>query len=94
MSCRRVIWLSDQDASKGYFVDFTAISMHAVMSDPESVEKPCLYIQLDVGDDEEEFYGAAVGDGTANGEGEAGSEDDDLPVPELRLIPADPATCE
>mgnify|MGYP002388870387 CR=1 FL=1 len=68
--------------------------MHAVMSDPESVEKPCLYIQLDAGDDDDdEFYGAAGGEGTANGEGEAGSEDEG-PLPELRLIPADPATCE
>lgn len=86
--CSRVIWLSDADASKGFTVDFTAISMHAVMTDPS----PCLYLQLDR-DEDEEFFGAGNVDDDGDDEGaeEVGEE---LPLPELRLVPAAPDTRE
>lgn len=84
--CSRVIWLSVSDPAKGFAVDFASISMHAVMSDPQSVERPCLYLQLDVGsDDEEGFEG-----GEEDEEGEEGAEEQAPAglLPELRLVPA------
>lgn len=76
-ACSRVAWLSGAgaDPARGYACDFTAISMHAVSSDPDSFAQPCLYVQLDGGDGPEE-------------------EDDDAPLPELRLVPADAAQRE
>lgn len=57
--------------------------MHAVTSDPESVNEPCLYIQIDTGDDVQGYE-----------EEECEEEEDTTPEPELRLIPADAATLE
>ena len=52
--------------------------MHAVATDPESVDKPCLYVQLDT---EEPVHILDEDD----------DEDAEAPVfPELRFIPTDP----
>ena len=56
--------------------------MHAVATDPDSVDKPCLYVQLDVEEPEIALD-------------EDDDEDAEGPVfPELRLIPTDPATLD
>lgn len=58
--------------------------MHAVATDEESSHRPCLYIQLDAGD-EEGGLGGGAGGGSSGEEEEEGEE----LLPELRLIPAD-----
>jgi nucleotide-sensitive chloride channel 1A len=58
--------------------------MHAVATDPDSVDKPCLYVQLDVEEPETTLEGGYDDDEDAEG-----------PVfPEFRLIPTDPATLD
>ncbi|KAK2998754.1 hypothetical protein RJ639_023130 [Escallonia herrerae] len=47
--CRKVVWLSDSDRSKGYAVDFLSVSLHAVSRDPEAYPSPCIYTQNGVG---------------------------------------------
>lgn len=69
-----------QQQQHGYTVAFPAISMHAVATDAESFNKPCLYLQLDTGEQDED-----------DGEEE---EEAVATVAELRLIPADPGTRE
>ncbi|KAL2920530.1 Chloride conductance regulatory protein ICln [Bienertia sinuspersici] len=54
ISSKQVIWLSDVDRSKGYAVDFVSISLHAVSRDPEAYPSPCIYTQIETGDDEED----------------------------------------
>ena len=82
--CRRIIWLNSSDTAVGYSAEFATITMHAVATDPETVDRPCLYVQLDseeepeIDDDEEEEDGD--GDGS--------------PFPELRFIPSDPSTLD
>ena len=53
--------------------------MHAVATDPESVDKPCLYVQLDTDFQQEHDQDEDDND----------NEDEKNVVPELRLIPAD-----
>ena len=87
---RRVIWLSAVDASLGYAAGFPTIAMHAVVSD-EASGKPCLYLQLDNGEEGEGFAGfgaAPAADEEAEEEGEDSSEEEGL-LAELRLMPAD-----
>jgi nucleotide-sensitive chloride channel 1A len=43
---RRVIWVSDTERTKGYAVDFVAVSLHAVSRDPEAYPSPCIYTQV------------------------------------------------
>jgi nucleotide-sensitive chloride channel 1A len=47
--------LNQIDLSLGIAADFTSISMHAIATDRETVERPCLYVQIDAdySDDEE-----------------------------------------
>jgi len=81
---RRIIWLSSIDNSLGFAADFASISMHAVATDPDSVDKPCLYVQLELEEPE------IILDGSDDDD-----EDAEVPVfPELRLIPTDPATLD
>lgn len=58
--------------------------MHAIATDPDSVDKPCLYVQLDVEEPE-----------TTLDAGDDDGEDAEGPVfPELRFVPTDPATLD
>jgi nucleotide-sensitive chloride channel 1A len=57
--------------------------MHAIATDPESVHRPCMYLQLDQ---------EVSDDGGSGGEDEDGSPA--RPLPELRLVPADPAALD
>ena len=71
---RRMVWLSARDPKCGYSCEFPAISLHAISSDTESFNRPCLYLQLDQGDEEDL---------------EEEDDEEEAPLPELRLIPAD-----
>jgi nucleotide-sensitive chloride channel 1A len=96
LPCRRIFWLSAADPALGYSVDFPTISMHAVATDAESFNKPCLYLQLDSGADEEEGglgQQGASDSGSEDGEEGEGSAAEPL-LPELRIIPADAAQRE
>lgn len=78
---------------RGHAVAFQTVAMHAVVSDGESAPRPCLYLQLDNGEEEEEGgvmgLGAAAADGSEDeAEDEEEEEQEELPR-ELRLIPAD-----
>ncbi|KAK2998490.1 hypothetical protein RJ639_023805 [Escallonia herrerae] len=80
--CRKVVWLSDSDRSKGYAVDFLSVSLHAVSRDPEAYPSPCIYTQIETGAEDEESEGSD-------------SEHDDVfdlkKVTEMRLVPSDPS---
>lgn len=69
---RRVVWLSNEDASHGYAIDYVNIVVHAVSRDPEISTQACIYAQLDTSHIE-------VNDEDGN---------DDPIEPELRLIPS------
>ncbi|KAK1262546.1 Chloride conductance regulatory protein ICln [Acorus gramineus] len=81
ISTERVVWLSDGERTKGYGVDFVSISLHAVSRDPDAYSSPCIYCQIDKGDDEE-----------SDGSDSECNEDLDLSkISEMRLIPSDPS---
>ncbi|KAM0852280.1 hypothetical protein ACQ4PT_051845 [Festuca glaucescens] len=79
ITTRRVIWVSDTERTKGYAVDFVAVSLHAVSRDPEAYPSPCIYTQ-EVGSDEE----SDESDSEANGAVDLSK------VTEMRIIPSDP----
>lgn len=92
-TCSRVIWLSASQQDLGYSCDFPTIAMHAVATDAESSQRPCLYLQLDNGCDDGGAFGLGGGGSASSGNSASGSEDseaeaDEL-LPELRLIPAE-----
>ena len=76
--CRRVIWISQEDQSRGFAVGYRAIMVHAVSRDPEAYDKPCIFVQLDSDFDE------------SIEEDEEVQEDAPEVVSELRLAPTDP----
>ena len=76
---RRIIWLSSSDTAVGFAAEFAAISMHAVATDPDSVDRPCLYVQLDIDDDAGQ---------------ESSDEVEGSPLPELRFTPVDSSTLD
>ncbi|KNA17726.1 hypothetical protein SOVF_077430 [Spinacia oleracea] len=89
ISSKQVIWVSDVDRSKGYAVDFVSISLHAVSRDPEAYPSPCIYTQIETGDDEEED----------EDEDEEQQEIMDWSsgiskIKEMRLVPSDPSQLE
>ncbi|KAI4390113.1 hypothetical protein MLD38_002259 [Melastoma candidum] len=82
ISTQKVIWLSDVDPNKGYAVDFLSVSLHAVSRDPEAYPFPCIYTQIETGDEEED---------ESDGSDAENVEALDLSrVREMRLIPSDP----
>ncbi|KAL7582348.1 hypothetical protein Lser_V15G43717 [Lactuca serriola] len=54
ITTKKVVWLSDIDMTKSYAVDFLSVSLHAVSRHPEAFESPCIYTQLDTGDEDDE----------------------------------------
>uniref|UniRef100_A0A6N2NET2 Uncharacterized protein n=1 Tax=Salix viminalis TaxID=40686 RepID=A0A6N2NET2_SALVM len=50
----KVVWLSDVDRTKGYSVDFLSLSLHAVSREPEAYSSPCIYTQIEAGDESED----------------------------------------
>lgn len=93
VTTRRVVWVPDAaSAASGapcVSLSYRQIVMHAVATDAASFARPCLYLQLDEGD-EEGNGGGAAGGGAGAGEDED-EEGPSPPAPELRLVPADPA---
>ncbi|XP_076940961.1 chloride conductance regulatory protein ICln-like isoform X2 [Bidens hawaiensis] len=81
ISTKQVVWLSDTDRTKGYEVDFLSVSLHAVSRDPEAFESPCLYTQIDTGDEEDESESC---------DSEASDTLDLSKITEMRLVPSDP----
>ncbi|XP_042425768.1 chloride conductance regulatory protein ICln-like [Zingiber officinale] len=84
VSSRRVIWLSDADKGKGYAVDFLSLSLHAVSRDLETYPFPCIYTQIEIGDEDEES------------ESSDSESNDDLElskVTEMRLLPSYARKC-
>ncbi|KAG6476808.1 hypothetical protein ZIOFF_066056 [Zingiber officinale] len=80
----RVIWLSDADKGKGYAVDFLSLSLHAVSRDLETYPFPCIYTQIEIGDEDEES------------ESSDSESNDDLElskITEMRLLPSDAGKC-
>ncbi|KAH8492531.1 hypothetical protein H0E87_021920 [Populus deltoides] len=82
ISTKKVVWLSDVDGTKGYAVDFLSISLHAVSRDPEAYPSPCIYTQIETGEDEDE---SEVSDS------ECSDALDLSKVTEMRLVPSDPS---
>lgn len=81
ISTKRVIWLSDVDAQKGYAVDFLSISLHAVSRDPEAYPSPCIYTQIETEADEDE---------SEDSDSESHETQDLSRITEMRLVPSDP----
>ncbi|KAL9373084.1 hypothetical protein Peur_035328 [Populus x canadensis] len=82
ISTKKVVWLSDVDRTKGYAVDFLSISLHAVSRDPEAYPSPCIYTQIETGEDEDESEGT---------DSECSDALDLSKVTEMRLVPSDPS---
>lgn len=51
---RNVVWLNDADANKSLSVGFRSIVIHAIAKDTATFPHPCIYCQLDGGDNEED----------------------------------------
>ncbi|KAJ0231381.1 Chloride conductance regulatory protein ICln [Hirschfeldia incana] len=79
ITSRKLIWLSDVDIAKGYAVDFTSISLHAVSRDPEAYSSPCLYTQIEVEEEEDEEDEEDDGEGVL----------ELSKIREMRLVPSD-----
>ncbi|KAG6532552.1 hypothetical protein ZIOFF_006398 [Zingiber officinale] len=78
----RVIWLSDANRGKGYAVDFLSLSLHAVSRDREAYPFPCIYTQIETGDEDDEeeskdSYSKINGDLVLS------------KITEMRLVPSD-----
>jgi chloride channel, nucleotide-sensitive, 1A len=86
--CRRIFWLSSKDPSLALSADFTNISMHAIATDPCAVDRPCLYVQLDTGEEGEIFAEEH------DEEGDQDPEELSQQLPELRLIPSTASALE
>lgn len=89
ITSKQVIWLSDVDWNRGYAVDFVSISLHAVSRDPEAYPSPCIYAQIETGEDEDE----------EEEENEAESQTTNWSsgisnIKEIRLVPSDPSQLE
>jgi hypothetical protein len=108
---RRIVWLPSGAApgARGLSLRFPQIVMHAVSTDASSFPRPCVYLQLDEGDDDEDapmtgLAGALGGGGSGGGGGQGGSgsgeeggeegEEGEEITAELRLVPADAAAGE
>ncbi|KAK6926361.1 Protein ICln/Lot5/Saf5 [Dillenia turbinata] len=83
ISTKQVVWLSDVEREKGYAVDFFSISLHAVSRDPEAYPAPCIYTQIETGDEEDE-------EGLEPSDSESNDTLDLSKITEMRLIPSDP----
>ncbi|KAG6536363.1 hypothetical protein ZIOFF_001417 [Zingiber officinale] len=86
VTTRRVIWLSDADRGKGYAVDFLSLSLHAVSRDREAYPFPCIYTQIETGDEDDEeesedSYSEINGDLVLS------------KITEMRLVPSDAGKC-
>ncbi|KAK1415356.1 hypothetical protein QVD17_31137 [Tagetes erecta] len=81
ISTKQVIWLSDTDRAKGYAVDFLSVSLHAVSRDPEAFPSPCIYTQIDTGDEDDE---------SESSDSESDETLDLSKIDEMRLVPSDP----
>ncbi|EFJ33206.1 hypothetical protein SELMODRAFT_439246 [Selaginella moellendorffii] len=89
ITTRRLVWLSDRDISKGYAVDFLSLSMHAISRDLEAYPSPCVYCQIENGDDEYcEDDEDEEEDEVANGDANLSK------IREMRLVPQDPAVLD
>ncbi|KAG6531752.1 hypothetical protein ZIOFF_005572 [Zingiber officinale] len=82
VTTRRVIWLSDADRGKGYAVDFLSLSLHAVLRGREAYPFPCIYTQIETGDEDDEeeskaSYSEINGDLVLS------------KITEMRLVPSD-----
>ncbi|KAH9576336.1 hypothetical protein CY35_01G156100 [Sphagnum magellanicum] len=97
VTTRRLVWLSDEDVHKGYAVDFLSLTMHAISRDEDAYPQPCIYSQIDGGEDEDEEYEE---DGTDDGAEELlesenhGSVGDFSHVTEMRLVPRDASSLD
>nr|XP_043617101.1 chloride conductance regulatory protein ICln [Erigeron canadensis] len=80
ISTKKVVWLSDTDRAKGYSVDFVSVSLHAVSRDPEAFVSPCIYTQIDNGEEEDESEGS---------DSESSETLDLSKITEMRLVPSD-----
>ncbi|KAK4783769.1 hypothetical protein SAY86_018137 [Trapa natans] len=80
ISTKQVIWLSDVDRNKGYSVDFLSLSLHAVSRDPEAYPSPCIYAQIETGDDEDE---------SDSSDSESTETLNLSKIKEMRLVPSD-----
>ncbi|KAG6747409.1 hypothetical protein POTOM_049813 [Populus tomentosa] len=81
ISTKKVVWLSDVDRTKGYAVDFLSLSLHAVSRDPEAYSSPCIYTQIETGED---------GNESEDSDSESSDALDLSKVTEMRLVPSDP----
>eukprot|EP00899_Mesostigma_viride_P009879 jgi/Mesvir1/18893/Mv18890-RA.1 len=77
VTSRRVIWLSDVNAEKGYAVHFRSLAVHAVSNDTTEFPGPHIYAQIDNGD-QDDFHGVNAVEEN-DGDNEEGEAMEDLP---------------
>jgi len=89
VTTKRLVWLSDEDVHKGYAVDFYSLSMHAISRDVEAYPQPCIYTQIENGNETEEEFEEDE-DAQEPLEPEINGTPSDLShVTEMRLVPKD-----
>eukprot|EP00850_Spirogloea_muscicola_P000215 SM000001S04617 [mRNA] locus=s1:1251635:1253809:- [translate_table: standard] len=94
---RRLVWLSDEDLQEGYAVDFVSLTMHAISRDTDAYPHPCIYMQIQGREDDDEDHVGINGDEEAEGDpmaAEAAPVEDLSAVKEMRLVPNDPSTLD
>ncbi|KAI3731262.1 hypothetical protein L1987_62450 [Smallanthus sonchifolius] len=82
ISTKQVIWLSDTERTKGYAVDFLSVSLHAISRDPDAYSSPCIYTQIDTGDEDD--------DESESSDSDSNEAVNLSKVAEMRLVPSDP----
>ncbi|KAJ7537486.1 hypothetical protein O6H91_11G007500 [Diphasiastrum complanatum] len=87
ITTRQLIWLSDRDLHRGYAVDFLSLAMHAISRDTGAYPLPCIYTQIERGDNDE--YEIGEDEDEESEESEITNSGDLSKVSEMRLVPAD-----
>ncbi|KAI3817920.1 hypothetical protein L1987_11720 [Smallanthus sonchifolius] len=82
ISTKQVIWVSGTERTKGYAVDFLSVSRHAISRDPDAYSSPCIYTQINTGDEDD--------DESESSDSESNEALDLSKITEMRLMPSDP----
>ena len=79
---RRIVWVGGGSTAASVGMTYPQVAMHAISKDPAAFAKPCIYLQLDEGDE-----AGALGAGGDEGD----EEEEEEPAAEVRLVPSDEA---
>jgi len=52
VTSKRVVWLHSTNPAQGFCIGFPSLTIHAICTDTDSFPQPCIYCQIDTGDDD------------------------------------------